>query len=184
MSNNLKINNMSGAGSQSAFTLVEVVTALFIVMVGIISGYGLVNQTLATANSISMRLTAAYLGKEGIEIVKSIRDNNYLRIHYDFTGSVNWLNGLASGGAPVSIDCSGGCVAEYDSTGLSSTGIGQPLKYSGFYGYSSGDDTIYKRAITTVPNGDVLNVIVVVSWMDRGKSLSTTVQENLYNWWQ
>ena len=51
MLNNLKnIFVMNRRG----FTLVEVITALSIIMVGIISAYGLVNQTLSASTSASI----------------------------------------------------------------------------------------------------------------------------------
>ena len=179
---------------RAAFTLVEVVTALFIVMVGIIGAYGLVNQAIVSANSASMRMTAAYLGKEGIEIVKNIRDTNYLESIQAATGAYTWRNGLAAGGVPAAPDCSGGCAAQYDSTQLSTANSGSPLKYSsstGFFSYSDADavDTGYKRLIKVIyhpidPVRDYLEIIVTVSWPDHGNNSSLTVRENIYNWWQ
>jgi hypothetical protein len=171
------------------------VTALFIVMVGVVSAYNLLNQTIAASSSISMRLTAAYLGKEGIEIVKNIRDSNYLKIHYEPDGTYNWVNGLTSDSVPGvnAVDCSGlagnpGCRAQYDSNILSNVNVDQPLTYSaatGFFSYDpAGTPTVYRRIITVEPNGDILNVSVGVNWTERGKPFSLTVRENIYNWWR
>jgi prepilin-type N-terminal cleavage/methylation domain-containing protein len=175
MFNNIKKTNTNRAG----FTLVEVITALFIVMVGIMSAYGLVEQSLATAKTASMQLTAAYLGKEGIEIVKNIRDSNYLAAYAG--DSVGWSDGLTN--------CGSGCKADYTSAysnSLSSTSSDQLLKFSDvhLFNYSLGDDTAYKRIITidsTLAN--ILGVSVLVQWSERGRNHSITVQENLYNWW-
>lgn len=187
MSNNP--TNIFNVRSQAAFTLVEVVTALFIAMVGIFGAYQLVNQSIASANSLSMRLTAAYLGKEGIEIVKNIRDTDYLKIHYNEEGAYNWINGLVLGGVPSSVDCSGGCIAQYDSPrllGAGDTDISQPLKYSSStgFGYSTGNNTAYKRLITVTSQGTYLNISVAVRWSEHGNSHLMTVRENIYNWWQ
>ena len=197
MSNNnsdIKKMDLSGGRSRSAFTLIEVITALFIIMVGIFSGYALVTQTISSAREISTQLTAAYLGKEGIEIVKNIRDSNYLKIHFSADeGAANWTNGLASDGFPTAIDCSSdngsnGCVADYNSGELALNND-QPLKYSpdtGF-GYASGDATIYKRTIKVDPNAadGLLAVSVVVTWTEKGANHTTNVNvdENLYDWW-
>jgi len=196
MSNNQNGKNIIGGANafgmrpRAGFTLVEVLTALFIVMVGILSGYTLVNQSISSSNSISMRMTAAYLGKEGIEIVKSIRDGNYMKMHYG-AGTYDWTDGLAG-----NVDCStAGCIAQYDSLELldaSDTAIDKPLKYSATDGfqYSAGDNTAYKRTILIVfyPNGDpnleFLDVRVSISWLDHGKSRSITIRENLYNSWE
>ncbi len=177
---------------RAAFTLVEVVTALFIIMVGIFGGYELVNKSIVAAKSISMRLTAVYLGKEGVEIVKSIRDTNYLKIHYGADGAYTWTNGLAAGGVPSSTDCTipnGGCIAQSDSSRLSNvndTDVNQPLKYSDStgFGYLAGNVTAYKRKITITPQVDYLNVVVTVTWSEHGNDHATVVRENIYNWWQ
>ncbi|MFA6376210.1 MAG: prepilin-type N-terminal cleavage/methylation domain-containing protein [Candidatus Paceibacterota bacterium] len=177
------------------FTLIEVITALTIIMVGIIGAFQLVNQSLATSNTTSMQLTAAYLGKEGFEIVRNIRDDNYLK--YLFSegddGYENldtaWMNGLASNGSPYSRDCSAGCGADYTMRQLETGWAGQKLKHDGnFFNYTTGSPTLYQRIIKVTPkpsvaDTDYLNVSVKVIWSDRGKSRSIEIQENLYNTW-
>lgn len=163
--------------SRGGFTLVEVMVALFIVMVGIMSGYGLINQTIVASNAASMKMTAAYLAKEGLEIVKNIRDSNYV-YNNNHGGGVAWNNGLVS--------CLGGCKAQYDSFALSSATPGQSLKYdsSSGFNYSTGSVTAYNRIITVDASvAGQLSVIVVVGWSEHGNSHSLTAQENLYNWW-
>ena len=161
--------------SRKGFTLVEVLVALSIVMVGVFGAYTLVNQSLALANTASMRLTAAYLAKEGIEIARNIRDSNYLNIYKNDSG--NWDDGLTG--------CASGCGADYTMRALSSVYAGQLLKFDGnFFNYTSGKDTLYKRIITVVPKTDYLEVSVRVEWNERGTVDSTAVQENFYNWWQ
>jgi prepilin-type N-terminal cleavage/methylation domain-containing protein len=192
MWNNLKKNPCRRRG----FTLIEVLTALFIIIVGVLGAYGLINQTLMSSSMSSMQLTAAYLGKEGIEIVKSIRDDNYLKIHYSEAGygdAGSWMNGLAAAGAPVSVECSiTGCGGDYSTRGLDPSYAPQKLKFDGnFYNYASGNDTAFSRTITVIPRTDgtvsppvdYLEVRVEVKWSERGRSHSFKVQENIYNWW-
>jgi type II secretory pathway pseudopilin PulG len=172
-------NFYKNLNSKNGFTLIEVITALFIVMMGIASAYGLITQTLAAAKTASMQLTAAYLGKEGVEIVKNIRDSNYLKI-YNTPGGGSWDDGLTG--------CLAGCKADYTFSSLSSASPSQPLNFSAanLFSYTSGDSpTIYSRVITIDPSiSDILGVSVLVQWDERGRSHSITVQENIYNWWQ
>jgi len=53
----------------------------------------------------------------------------------------------------------------------------------GFYNYTLGEDTIFKRIITiTQPSTDVLFVAVDVSWEEQGNSRSVKAATELYNW--
>jgi radical SAM protein with 4Fe4S-binding SPASM domain len=174
---------------ERAFTLVEVLTALFLVMVGIGSGYSLINQSLAFSKNASLEVAAAYLGKEGIEIARSIRDDNYLKMLYSEPGyeaSESWMSGLNCSDCPFPVDCEGGCAADYSSTEFSTDHVGDRLSYdnvTGLFGYSGSKDSLYERTITITPEADSLKVSVVVSWNERGNDRSLTVEENIYNWW-
>lgn len=183
---------ITGPEARAGFTLVEVLTALFLVMVGIGSAYTLVNQSLAQTKSAALEVTAAYLGKEGIEIARSIRDDNYLKILYSepgYEGTDAWRSGLYCGVAddcPVKIDCTGGCTADYMSDSLSTSYVTDQLKYddtTGFYGYTGTEQSLYIRTITITPEADYLKASALVRWNEKGNIRSLTVEENLYNWW-
>jgi len=179
-SGNHKVLTFKG---RKGFTLVEVIVALTIIMVGIVGAYGLVNQSLAMANNASARLTAAYLGKEGIEIVRNIRDGNYLKIYGDDgSHSYGWDDGL--------LGCTGGCGADYTMHALGPALAGQPLKFDDgkLFSYSSAKATSYKRIITVRELGaspnEYLEVSVKVEWTIHGARQSAVIRENLYNWWR
>jgi len=164
----------SGAG----FTLLEVIITIFVITVGILSACTVVQQIAFYTFRVSSRLTAAYLAKEGIEIVRNIRDTNFL-------DSVSWNQGLGEGERE----------AGYNDSSLSQwTDPGNFLNLetgAGFYGYGDGAQTQFKRKITITeidseaPIGviDYLNVSVLIEWKKGDKDFSLTVQENLYNWW-
>ncbi len=170
----------------SGFTFLETLAALFVVMVGIASFYALINQTISYTKSSSYTLMAAYLGKEGIEIVKNIRDTNFLIINYATEEGPAWTDGL--------LGCEGGCQADYTSTSLQSY-TDSYLKTSGtdpsrYLSYAAGTDTLFKRKITITPVGpgpapnyDYLNVLVEITWSEKGRDHSQVVQENLFPWW-
>lgn len=165
------------------FTFIETLAALFIIMVGISSFATLINQTLSYAKTSSYNLMAAYLGKEGIEIVKNIRDSNFLKVHYALPPTALWTDGLTGCAPPT------GCQGDYTSSALTGyTGAKLKLADSGdrFYNYSTGTDTMFGRRITIDPVGagpDYLKVVVEVIWEEKGRNHTFSVQENLYPWW-
>ena len=158
-----------------SFTLIEVLVAIFLITVGIAAALIVINQTTVFTQVTSSRLVASYLAQEGIEIVKNIRDSNFLKIHKGIIAEEHWIDGLAG--------CEGGCEADYDDSGLVSAD--RYLKINGgFYNYDSGIETAFKRKITITPDGsDILKVLVEVSWTERGRTHQVTAQENLYKWW-
>jgi prepilin-type N-terminal cleavage/methylation domain-containing protein len=109
---------MSNKFKTKGFTLVEVMAALFVIMVGMASFATLINSTVSYMKSSSYNLVAAYLGKEGIEIVKNIRDSNFLKVHYGEPPGATWLDGLSG--------CETGCQGDYSSASLSPY-LGTPL---------------------------------------------------------
>jgi len=155
--------------TKKAFTLLEVLVAIFIITVGIMGSLSLVSQTIYSANISSKRLIATYLAQEGIEIVRNIRDTNWLE-------QTSWDDGLTGCLFPT------GCEADYDDQALASY-LDRKLYIdnNGFFSYSpSATQTAFKRRITVTPDGsDILKVSVWVDW--QGK-IEVTAQENLYKW--
>lgn len=180
---NWKKSIVSGLDSRG-FTFIETLAALFVIMIGISSFVTLINQTVSYTKSSSYNLIAAYLGKEGVEIVKNIRDSNFLKDYYDLPPSATWYDNLTS--------CGGlGCQGDYNSQTLGPYN-GETLKLSQtgskFYNYSTGIDTMFKRRIriTSVgvnPEPDYLLVEVEVMWDEKGRSHNYVVQDTLYPIW-
>ena len=150
------------------FTLLEGLVAIFLITVGIGGAYVLTSQTISSAKISSQKLIAAYLVQEGIEIVRNIRDTNWLE-------ETSWNDGLSSGDWE----------ADYQTQNLTQSYAGHYLNIdsNGFYSYSSGSPTIFERKINITPEGsDILKVTVQVEWQERGRTHQIKAQENLYNW--
>jgi Tfp pilus assembly protein PilV len=64
--------------SKKAFSLIEALVAISILMVGILGAFILVVRTLASTPVVQARLVAANLSQEGIELVRKIRDTNFI----------------------------------------------------------------------------------------------------------
>lgn len=162
------------------FTLLEVMIAVFLVIVGISTAFLLITKTVGQMAVSSSRLTAAYLIQEGIEIVRNIRDTNWLEHITDPANT--WDEGLTG--------CSTGCTADYAYTASKDPNLlAIPadnflnIDGNGFYSYSAGTATKFKRKITIDTSApDILKVKVEVTWQEKGKSYQYSAQENLYNW--
>lgn len=167
--------------SDKGFTLVETLLAIFVVTVGIGGVSAFLQNTLFSAATLDNQLVAPYLAQEGMEIVRNIRDTNYVRIKGMLGGG--WTNGGLA-------DCSAGCEADYDDLML--TQIAGSLRFLGVvtdaagtrYEYGGGGTpTKFQRKITITPNGpNELNVRVEVFWQEKGNTRSFALETELYNW--
>ncbi|OGZ69546.1 MAG: hypothetical protein A3F47_00975 [Candidatus Staskawiczbacteria bacterium RIFCSPHIGHO2_12_FULL_38_11] len=167
---------------QDGFTMIELIAAIAILSIGIIGIYEAFFPFVPLSYRLSYRLTASYLAQDGLEIIRNIRDNNFVQ---GLSGS-SWSTGL--------LICSFGCQADYK-TGtsqeaevnqLQSYGGGNFLNFNsdGFYSYDAGTATKFKRRITiTQVSSDVLSVYVQVFWDYSGQSYTFDTEEYLYNWY-
>ena len=164
------------------FTLLEVITAIFILTVGIGGAFALLQQTLVTASSASFRLTASYLAQEGLELTKNMRDGVWLsniRKNPDRVWNASIPNGVWQ--------------ADYQSTQLNTGYNATPLNIdgNGFYSYSAGTPSPFIRKITVqdvlegsppAPNPDKKEIIVDVYWEERGRTHTVEISEIVTNW--
>jgi len=178
-----------------SFTLLEVILAITVLTIAVGGSFALISQTIASVSAVQSKLTASYLTQEGIELVKNIRDNNWLK-------GENWDEGLGKETGEI-------YYYEADYNDLSLAECSSPCDYDhdynlhflkipdqGFYNYDLGDPTIFKRKITISDKEDLdkdpekdpeekpdrLKVSVEVLWKEKGKTQSIIAQEYLYNW--
>jgi len=156
---------------KSGFTLLEIIIAVFILTVAIVGSFALIQKSIVSASQAQFRLTAAYLIQEGTEIVRNIRDTNWL------ASGANWDD---------NIFCCGGslCECEADYNDLALVSGDRYLKTDGgFYNYDSGSDTKFKRKITVEKiSENQLKVTCKVEWEEKGRTNSIEALEYLYNW--
>jgi len=152
--------------NKKGFTLLEMIIAVTVILIGLIPIMSLMYDSSFGVRLSLSRLQAAYLAQEGLEIVRNIRDSNWL------AQTSSWNNNLEVGEWEASYDQP---LSHYQDRNLK-------INNDGFYGYS-GTPTKFKRKITiSKPIDDTLQVSVEVSWQEKGKNYSLTVYENLYNW--
>jgi prepilin-type N-terminal cleavage/methylation domain-containing protein len=151
---------------KNGFTLIEIILAIFILTIALVASFVLIQQSMIGAFLNQSQLTAYHLGQEGIEIVRNIRDTY-----------------LLGNGSDIS---AGDWEVDYQSSALELwQDPGRYLKVdgSGFYNYSSGSNTKFKRKITLEDKVDFWEIEVIVSWEDRGASHNISVINHLYDWY-
>lgn len=155
--------------NQKGFTLVESMIAVGIIVTSLVSILVLINRSLGFSSLAFNKLVAGNLAQEGIEIVRNIRDTNWLN-------QKAWDNGLDDG--VYQADYSSKSLAIYTD---------QPLLFeenTGVFNYALGTETTYKRKIELKHiSTNELRVQVTISWVGRGGgTFDTVVEDHLFNW--
>lgn len=166
------------------FTLIETLVAITVVVTAMIGPLYAVQQSLNASRSAREQLIASSLAQEGVEFVRSIRDNNYLYVLK--TGATrSWLFGVDGSGG--SANCTTAtCVVDPTQLTVTRTTTPQPLRLSSNNLYNqagSGTVTPYTRTIqiTSVSSTEIV-LTVIVSWTSKGQARNVTITERLHDW--
>lgn len=182
---------------QKGFTIIELVISIFVLSIAIIGAFNAFSMMVVLTSNTEDRFTAAYLAQEGMEVIRNIRDSNWIS-----TSLLPWDNSFDN--------CKEqGCQVDYTITGSGTNPVrpwnsGEYLKKdaNGFYNYNFGADTKFKRKITIETNTSllpqhVMKVLVQVSWNEKAsifdavghlagdcsQSNCIEVKETLYDWY-
>jgi Tfp pilus assembly protein PilV len=187
-----------------AFTLVETLVAIAIIMVVLAAPFHTAEEAIEASYISRDELTADSLAQEAVEYVRSIRDSDYL---WDVAhpGSVTWLAGLdgtASAGSvgtftancianacvvdpihQVVDQCSGSNCASWGPLDLGTAAYTYPYIYNQAGASASNIASRFSRTIrlTTISPNEV-EVTVTVIWVTEGESRTTTINEYLENY--
>ncbi|MDD4466729.1 MAG: hypothetical protein PHN91_02945 [Patescibacteria group bacterium] len=164
--------------SKPGFSLVEILAIFFIISLAMLGVVSLIIQNIQVQSINKNQLMAASLSQEGIELVRQIRDTN-------------WLNGrdFAAGLSD------GSYVSDFNQQSLIPTATVSDtrlyLDSDGFYvlAAASLEPTIFKRQIfierlpaTAEDLGEPLKVRSLVSWEVRGNPYRYELGTLLYDW--
>ncbi|MEK7187104.1 MAG: hypothetical protein AAB690_02285, partial [Patescibacteria group bacterium] len=164
----------------------ETLVAVGILAVAVIGALTAAQSGISSSIFSKNQVIAFYLAQEGVEKIRSVRDENSLN-------GRSWLEGIAH----LSSDpCYFGSVCYADTLGpvsltRCSGGAGScpTLKQdaeTGFYGYDLGwTETIFKReiAITSInENENEISILVTIDWSKGIINRQFRVRENILNW--
>ncbi len=174
-----QISNSRGAG----FTISELIISIALLSFGVVLIYGSFYTIANVTYDHSSRFVASYLAKEGLEVIKNIRDTNSLN-------GLPWSTGLVQGPCDSSVASNASCQVDYQTQTYdqikpyADTYLG--LNDDGFYSYDSGaTPTIFKRQITIAPvpgTTDTFKVTATITWTYRQTPFTFAAAEYLYNW--
>lgn len=162
------------------FSILEAIVALYIISMGLVGILSLVAQSLQ-AKSININmLIASQLAQEGLELVRNIRDTNWMN-------GINWDQGIV-----------GDFAIDYLGNNIAVTGIDDPFANleldSDYYCHDNGAvacngaDSPFNRLVSVnqiLINGGpdyYLDVACHVRWQVRGQAYNYEADTHLYDW--
>lgn len=154
---------------QKGFTLIEAMIAISLILIGLGGVFTLINRSLGFHNLATHYLIASHLAQEGVEIVRNLRDNNWL-------AGRAWNAGFNNGFYQV----------DYLSESLTPYNDQYLLFDEGkkVFNYQQGRVTPYKRKIEINQiSSEELKVVVTVFWQVKGASFDLVVEDHLFNWY-
>lgn len=163
-----------GSVQASGFTLVEILTVLFVISVAMIGLLALIVQNIQSQNFNKYNLIAYQLAQEGIELVRQVRDSNV-------NNSLSWDTNLAPGYYYM----------DYLDTVPINTSAGAPetklyQDTAGFYLHDSGaSSTPFYRLleIEKLSGLDYASYVrSTVSWEEHGRDYTYQLETILYDW--
>jgi len=166
---------------KKGFTLIELIIALSVITIGVVGTFAVIQKIIISTASSSSKLMASCLAQEGIEVIRNIRDSNWLDPSLDWDERIS----VVPEGNP---DVHYLDYRSVDFPDLANCNGKEYLKYSdseGFYICSDDLNAKFKRKIIiTKEDVDKMKVLVKVEWQELGKTNVISVQEDLYNWYQ
>lgn len=169
----------------NGFTLIETIIAISILTVGVLGSYYVFSNLYVNSGGSFNKLIASYLSQEGIEIMRNLRDENWIK------NNNNWINGIFDEN-----NCSSSCSFQADyRTGVDnlsfdlipfpSGGNFLNVNNNGLYLYDANyPNSIFKRKISIFPiSEERFKIESEVFWDYAGKNFSIKIEEFLYNWY-
>ncbi|PIT94453.1 hypothetical protein COT98_03570 [Candidatus Falkowbacteria bacterium CG10_big_fil_rev_8_21_14_0_10_39_9] len=174
------INNSK---DKSAFSLLETVVVLFIVSIGLVSILSVTVDSVRAQNLNKNSLVAYHLAEEGLELVKNVRDTNFIQNTTSTPIAWNRYIEGESGSNKYRVD-----YATFEPVVVSNIAEAK-LQLSaganpGFYLHNtSSPDSMFSRMITIDPiNASSSAITSLVEWMDQGQTYQVELNSILYGW--
>ncbi|HAU07632.1 MAG: hypothetical protein UW46_C0002G0022 [Candidatus Yanofskybacteria bacterium GW2011_GWF1_44_227] len=163
--------------SQGGFTIIESLVALAVLGVALGPMLAMASMASNVSAAVKNNLTGAMLAQEGVEVVRALRDANWLNsVEFDQGLVGTWIlqsdtNLANKSPEPINIDEDNQYLRFNAETGL--------------YNYDSGTDTIFRRKITITKNPtneDEMIVVCEVTYKNRSSDKVIRIEDHLYDW--
>jgi type II secretory pathway pseudopilin PulG len=157
------------------FTIVEVLTVLFIVSLGLVGILSLIVQNIQSQSYNKSNLIAYQLAQEGVELIRQVRDSN-------------WREGLSYNDKLAA----GQYYMDYADTAPHAHSPGSPAELllkqdsASFYVHNPALPmaTLFSRLITLQTIDDhSFQVNATISWQERNRNYTYDLETILYDWY-
>ncbi len=172
--------NMNIFKNKKGFSLMEVIVSLYVITMALVGILSLVIQNSKTRNINTNYIIASQLSQEGMEIVRSKRDTNWLR-------DEDWRTGGAPGtdvdiiqDGDYGVDFSGTIFGAMDTIDDSKLFLDVNEMYSHD---PTGDPSRFSRLVRILDtNASSTQVECEVRWLDGGQSYNYLTETILFYW--
>lgn len=171
---------------KQGFSLVEVMVVMSVVVIGLLGIASLSTQNIQAQNLNDQELVASMLAQEGIELVRNIRDRNWITesdptqwkkdIDFPADFTLDYNDNVPDHTITIPLNN-----AEYASTEL--------YIKDGFYSYdNTGTPSGFHRYLVTESMtetsdiNDAIKVTCYVKWRSAGRDQSYNIEAHLYHW--
>ncbi len=155
--------------NKKGFSILEVIISAFVLSIGIVAVMGLISSSLKNSVDSRNQIIASELAQEGVELVRNVRDTNYVK------GSATFANFY------LNLNLKN-CTIDKDSGIYCNSNVDKTLYYNGgYYNHTpSSNGTVFHRRIMFEYYNDIGNLIFdplsavrvivssVVSWKRTG----------------
>jgi Tfp pilus assembly protein PilV len=166
--------------SKKGFTLLDVMFAVGLAIVGLIGILGLLRYVIIVGRASSDRFIAENLAEEGIELVRFYRDSNWKQYMSIYTPATFLISGPQDYEVDYTLNPTLSSLPANSNRFLN-------IDANGFYSYAAGTATKFKRKITLDPtkcqyatgdDGTCISVVSDVSWGNN----HIIIEDWLYKW--
>lgn len=172
-----------------AFTLLEVLLSITFITVVFTAITGLILMTLQVNRKNVRSLQASYLAQEGIEVMRYIRDSNWLQNYSWDEGEKQWGTNYGLDDAEESAEFYLIEMDENDAYWALATVASQD-ESSGEVELENGQTFIRSILVERVPDEldenidreDAFKITAIVTWEDRGQDNEVRISTILTNW--
>lgn len=156
-------------------SILEVVVAIMIIAMGLVGVLSLVIQNIKAQYINKNVLIASGLAGEGLELVRNVRDLNWLTVG-------NWKKDLVGDGT-YAIDYGGRASINKAVDLIDEAGARLYVDGNGFYAHTAtAAATNFYRLITAVDQGNYLDIKCSVRWKEGTQNHDYTAETYLYDW--
>ena len=171
--------------SKPAFSFIELLVVMAMIGIGLLGITSLATQNIRVQYFNRNQLIAAQLAQEGLELARNLRDNQWKATPSPINLAEIYLPGFTIDYQRISI--------EYSESDINEDLVNQTpallINEEGFYNYSYGDETPFRRVLTSECREDEATeteyclMKCYVSWQAQGQADVYQVEDYFYNWY-